>query len=88
MVANSLGVYRELVEGIGSCQDGAREFAGRRSRLAGRLSGVAERLAGSWFNHDGEKELHMRHRPRIKFRHRAKIWIMRWELTGSSLGLH
>ncbi|RWW00982.1 hypothetical protein GW17_00036012 [Ensete ventricosum] len=32
----------------GVCQDGAREFVRRRSRLAGRLSGVAERLAGSW----------------------------------------
>ncbi|RWW55069.1 hypothetical protein BHE74_00038313 [Ensete ventricosum] len=32
----------------GVCQDGAREFAGRRSRLVRRLSGVADRLAGSW----------------------------------------
>ncbi|RRT47580.1 hypothetical protein B296_00040961 [Ensete ventricosum] len=31
----------------GACQDGIREFVGRRPRLAGRLSGVAERLAGS-----------------------------------------
>ncbi|RRT63429.1 hypothetical protein B296_00026794 [Ensete ventricosum] len=30
------------------CQDSAREFAGRRSRLAGRLSGVAEMLVKSW----------------------------------------
>ncbi|RWW87208.1 hypothetical protein BHE74_00003981 [Ensete ventricosum] len=30
----------------GACQDGAREFAGRRRRLVGRLSGVAERLVG------------------------------------------
>ncbi|RZS10078.1 hypothetical protein BHM03_00041238 [Ensete ventricosum] len=30
----------------GACQDGTTEFAGRRSRLAGRLSGVAEWLAG------------------------------------------
>ncbi|RWW46705.1 hypothetical protein BHE74_00047350, partial [Ensete ventricosum] len=30
----------------GVCQDGAREFARRRPRLAGRLSGVAEKLAG------------------------------------------
>ncbi|RZS22469.1 hypothetical protein BHM03_00055265 [Ensete ventricosum] len=33
---------------LGACQDGAREFVGRRPRLAGRLSRVAERLAGSW----------------------------------------
>ncbi|RWW75862.1 hypothetical protein BHE74_00016088 [Ensete ventricosum] len=32
----------------GACQDGTREFDGRRLRLAERLSGVAERLAGSW----------------------------------------
>ncbi|RRT39871.1 hypothetical protein B296_00000662 [Ensete ventricosum] len=32
----------------GVCQDGAREFTGRRPRLVGRLSGVAERLAESW----------------------------------------
>ncbi|RWV84796.1 hypothetical protein BHE74_00029839 [Ensete ventricosum] len=31
----------------GACQDGAREFIGRRPRLTGRSSGVAERLAGS-----------------------------------------
>ncbi|RWV79810.1 hypothetical protein GW17_00059002 [Ensete ventricosum] len=31
----------------GVCQDGAREFAGRRPRLARRLSGVADKLAGS-----------------------------------------
>ncbi|RZS05101.1 hypothetical protein BHM03_00035567 [Ensete ventricosum] len=32
----------------GVCQDSAREFAKRRLRLAGRLSGVAEKLTGSW----------------------------------------
>ncbi|RWW76302.1 hypothetical protein BHE74_00015617 [Ensete ventricosum] len=31
----------------GVCQDGAREFAGRRPRLAERLSRVAEKLAES-----------------------------------------
>ncbi|RRT51138.1 hypothetical protein B296_00011375 [Ensete ventricosum] len=30
----------------GVCQDGAREFARRRLRLVGRLSRVAEKLAG------------------------------------------
>ncbi|RWW54519.1 hypothetical protein BHE74_00038895 [Ensete ventricosum] len=32
----------------GACQDGAREFTERRQSLVKRLSGVAERLAGSW----------------------------------------
>ncbi|RRT40581.1 hypothetical protein B296_00050691 [Ensete ventricosum] len=32
----------------GACQDGVREFAKRRPRLAERLSGVAETLAESW----------------------------------------
>ncbi|RRT35055.1 hypothetical protein B296_00050246 [Ensete ventricosum] len=33
---------------LGVCQDGAREFVGRRPKLVGRLSEVTERLAGSW----------------------------------------
>ncbi|RZS14872.1 hypothetical protein BHM03_00046654 [Ensete ventricosum] len=40
------------------CQDGSREFARRRPRLAGRLSGVAESLSGlasCRFNHDGRR---------------------------------
>ncbi|RWW55670.1 hypothetical protein BHE74_00037673 [Ensete ventricosum] len=32
----------------GVCQDGAREFAGRKPRPTGRLSGVVERLVRSW----------------------------------------
>ncbi|RWW71929.1 hypothetical protein BHE74_00020297 [Ensete ventricosum] len=32
---------------LGVCQDGVREFARRRSRLTGRLSGVAEKLVGN-----------------------------------------
>ncbi|RWW41975.1 hypothetical protein BHE74_00052515 [Ensete ventricosum] len=39
---------RNLPRVSGACFDDAREFARRRPRLAGRLSGVAERLAGSW----------------------------------------
>ncbi|RWW81685.1 hypothetical protein BHE74_00009890 [Ensete ventricosum] len=43
-----LGTYQECVGSsprvLGACQDGAMEFAGRRPRLAGRLSGVAEGL--------------------------------------------
>ncbi|RZS18353.1 hypothetical protein BHM03_00050604 [Ensete ventricosum] len=64
----------------GACQDGVREFARRRPRLIGRLSGVVETLARSWKGHD------IRQGPRIKLRHRAKDWTMRWELIGSSLG--
>ncbi|RWV85867.1 hypothetical protein GW17_00052303 [Ensete ventricosum] len=37
-IGRSLNVSR-------ACQDGAREFVGRKLRLVGRLSGVAERLA-------------------------------------------
>ncbi|RWW47937.1 hypothetical protein BHE74_00046034 [Ensete ventricosum] len=124
-----LGTRQEYVVSsswvLGACQDGTREFAKRRPRLVGRLSGVAEMLTGKGttfpeipvgkplvsgrkkkrgkgvikelssclpcklkFNHDGEKELQIRHGPRIKLRHRAKDWTMRWELVGSSLGLH
>ncbi|RRT31895.1 hypothetical protein B296_00039578 [Ensete ventricosum] len=32
----------------GACQDGAREFTEKSLRLAKRLSGVAEKLTGSW----------------------------------------
>ncbi|RWW48485.1 hypothetical protein BHE74_00045442 [Ensete ventricosum] len=32
----------------GACQDDTREFTEGRPRLTGRLSGVAEILAGSW----------------------------------------
>ncbi|RZR79057.1 hypothetical protein BHM03_00004628 [Ensete ventricosum] len=47
-----IGTHLKYVESSprvsGACQDGAKEFAGRRPRLAGRLSGVAEMLARSW----------------------------------------
>ncbi|RWW80399.1 hypothetical protein BHE74_00011261 [Ensete ventricosum] len=46
------------------------------------------RIAGVRFNHDGEKELQTRHGPKIKLKHPAKVWMMRWELARSSLGLH
>ncbi|RZS18045.1 hypothetical protein BHM03_00050272 [Ensete ventricosum] len=76
-----LGTRQECIRSSwrvsGACQDGARKFARRRPRLARRLSGV---------NHDGEKVLQIIHGPRIKLRHRAKDWTMRWELVGSSLG--
>ncbi|RWW06541.1 hypothetical protein GW17_00030125 [Ensete ventricosum] len=34
---------------------------------------------------DNEKELQIRHEPRIKLRHQVKDWTMRWELARSSL---
>ncbi|RWV77469.1 hypothetical protein GW17_00061695 [Ensete ventricosum] len=33
---------------LGACQNGGKEFAGRRLRLARRLSGVVEKLVRSW----------------------------------------
>ncbi|RWV88823.1 hypothetical protein GW17_00049061 [Ensete ventricosum] len=43
--------------------DSTREFIGRRPRLAGRLSRVAERLAGSWEGFDlYPKELNSKRR--------------------------
>ncbi|RWV93264.1 hypothetical protein GW17_00044296 [Ensete ventricosum] len=45
-VGNLLGVRRKLVEGIGSLIGWRKEFAKRRSRLVGRLSGVTEKLTG------------------------------------------
>ncbi|RRT77888.1 hypothetical protein B296_00017603 [Ensete ventricosum] len=63
----------------GVYQDGAREFVGKDQDSPEDYRG---------FNHDGEKELQTRRRPRIKFKHRAKVWTMQWELAGSSLALH
>ncbi|RWV79114.1 hypothetical protein GW17_00059805, partial [Ensete ventricosum] len=46
-----LGTRQEYVESSsrvsGACQDGTREFARKRPRLVGRLSGVAEKLNGN-----------------------------------------
>ncbi|RZR77930.1 hypothetical protein BHM03_00003138 [Ensete ventricosum] len=46
-----LGIHLECVGSslrvLRVCQDSAREFVGRRLRLARRLSRVAEKLAGS-----------------------------------------
>ncbi|RRT59700.1 hypothetical protein B296_00017364 [Ensete ventricosum] len=41
-VGNSLGVHQSRVSEV--CQDGTRVFTRGRPRLAGRLSGVAEKL--------------------------------------------
>ncbi|RRT34054.1 hypothetical protein B296_00049276 [Ensete ventricosum] len=46
-VGNSPGVRRKHARVSGACQDSAREFTRRRPRLVGRLSGVAEKLAGN-----------------------------------------
>ncbi|RZR85712.1 hypothetical protein BHM03_00012732 [Ensete ventricosum] len=47
-----LGIRQECIGSSlrvsGACQDCTREFAKRRSRLIRRLSGVAEKLVGSW----------------------------------------
>ncbi|RZR92383.1 hypothetical protein BHM03_00020686 [Ensete ventricosum] len=81
-----LGTRQECVGSLpwvsGACQDGAREFARRRSRLTEKLSGVVEKRVGSW---EG-LEVDIIHGPRIKLRHRVKDWTMRRELVGSSLG--
>ncbi|RWV79934.1 hypothetical protein GW17_00058867 [Ensete ventricosum] len=41
-----LECVRSLPRVSGACQDGPREFTGRRPRLVRRLSGVAEKLVG------------------------------------------
>ncbi|RRT55414.1 hypothetical protein B296_00019779 [Ensete ventricosum] len=43
-----LECVRSSLRALGAYLDGAREFNGRRPRLIGRLSGVAEMLVGSW----------------------------------------
>ncbi|RWV94574.1 hypothetical protein GW17_00042876 [Ensete ventricosum] len=43
---------------LGVYQDGVREFARRRPRLIGRLSGVAEKLARSWEGLDDAEGAH------------------------------
>ncbi|RWV84546.1 hypothetical protein GW17_00053734 [Ensete ventricosum] len=52
-----------------------------------KIIGVSRKACPELDNHDGEKELQIIHGPRIKLRHRAKVWTMRWELVRSSLGL-
>ncbi|RRT85162.1 hypothetical protein B296_00008956 [Ensete ventricosum] len=53
-----LGTRLEYVGSLlrvsGDCQDGAKEFIGRRSRLIERLSRVAERLTGRFDIHPKE----------------------------------
>ncbi|RZR98122.1 hypothetical protein BHM03_00027433 [Ensete ventricosum] len=47
-VGNWPGVAGSSLRVSGAGQDGAREFARRRSRLVGRSLRVVEKLAGSW----------------------------------------
>ncbi|RWV81582.1 hypothetical protein GW17_00056979 [Ensete ventricosum] len=57
-----LGTRLECVGSLprvsGACQDGAREFAERRPRLAERLSGVTENLTESWEGLDDAMRAH------------------------------
>ncbi|RZR96388.1 hypothetical protein BHM03_00025396 [Ensete ventricosum] len=48
------------------------EFTRKRPKLAGRLSGVAEKLAGIW---DG-----------LVIDVSGRAWTMQWDLAGRSLG--
>ncbi|RWV86851.1 hypothetical protein GW17_00051212 [Ensete ventricosum] len=58
-----------------------QEFAEGIGSLLGWRKGE---LASCRFNHDDEKELQIRHGPKIKLRHRAKVRTIRWELVESS----
>ncbi|RZS17408.1 hypothetical protein BHM03_00049562 [Ensete ventricosum] len=78
-VGNSPGVRRELIEGIGSLSGWYKGVHRKRTKT--------RRKTVEGINHDDEKELQIIHEPRIKLRHRAKIWTIRWELAESSLGL-
>ncbi|RWW48453.1 hypothetical protein BHE74_00045470 [Ensete ventricosum] len=54
----------------GACQDSIREFAKRRSRLSGRLSGVVEKLIGNRQEHierslEEDRETHRRECQRL-----------------------
>ncbi|RWV79838.1 hypothetical protein GW17_00058971 [Ensete ventricosum] len=89
-VENSLGVHRELAEGIrsllGWCMGVYRKKTETHQKIIGGSRKTYQELGR--FNHDSEKELQTKHRPRIKLRHWAKVWTIRWDLAGSSLGLH
>ncbi|RWW37795.1 hypothetical protein BHE74_00057051 [Ensete ventricosum] len=52
----------------GACQDYAREFTGRRLRLVGRLSRVAERLVGSLDDAVGARQEFARTSPKVSER--------------------
>ncbi|RWV88110.1 hypothetical protein GW17_00049829 [Ensete ventricosum] len=97
-VGNSPGVRRELTEGIGSLL-GWRKGVHRKKTVTRWKIVEGSRKAYREFNHNGEKELQIRHGPRIKLRHRAKVWTMSMgtrrefartspKVSGRSLGEH
>ncbi|RWV96165.1 hypothetical protein GW17_00041146 [Ensete ventricosum] len=85
-IRNSLGVRWELAEGIRCLPEWRKGVHQKKIESRQKIMG-GSRKACQEFNHDGEKELQIKHEPRIKLRHRAKVWTIRWELIGSSLGL-
>ncbi|RWW40319.1 hypothetical protein BHE74_00054276 [Ensete ventricosum] len=72
-IKNSLGVRRELVEGI-------RSLPGWRKGVRRKKTETRWKIVGG--SRKAYQEL-----GRINLRHRAKVWTMRWELIGSLLGL-
>ncbi|RRT68063.1 hypothetical protein B296_00011725 [Ensete ventricosum] len=78
-----LGTRLECVGSLPGWRKGVR-----RKKTDTRRKIVGGNRKTCWeFNHDGENELQIRHGPKIKLRYQAKVWTMRWELAGSSLGL-
>ncbi|RWW46783.1 hypothetical protein BHE74_00047268 [Ensete ventricosum] len=88
-VGNSLGVHRELTKDIESLPRWLKRVHRKKIETHQKIIEGSRKACRELrrFNHDSEKELQIRHGPKIKLRHRAKVWMMRWELAGSSLGL-
>ncbi|RWW26886.1 hypothetical protein GW17_00008713 [Ensete ventricosum] len=61
-------VCRELAKGIGSLPGWHKGVRRKKTKTRQRLSGVAERLAGSWEGLEVDV-----YGPRIKLRHQAKV---------------
>ncbi|RRT39705.1 hypothetical protein B296_00046835 [Ensete ventricosum] len=70
-VGNSLGVRRKLSEGI-------RSLLGWHKRVRQKKIETCRKIAEG--SRKACRELG-RHGPKIKLRHRAKDWMMRWELA-------
>ncbi|RWW38140.1 hypothetical protein BHE74_00056644 [Ensete ventricosum] len=85
-VGNLPGVCRELTEGIESLPGWHKGVRWKKTKTRQKII-MRSRKACREFNHEGEKELQTRYGPKIKLRYRAKVWMMRWELAESSLGL-
>ncbi|RZS19000.1 hypothetical protein BHM03_00051341, partial [Ensete ventricosum] len=92
-VGNSHEVHRELVESIKSLPRWRKGVHRKKIETRRKKTETHRKIVGGSrkayqeFNHDVEKELQIKHGPRIKLRHRAKVWTMRWELARSLLGL-